>query len=169
LFEFHASASDLALTPAPLAPPDRDRLAKAYTMGFGWTGSVPVMYAGNSLSGGALDFLFGTNERCAIAYHVVTLIKRDEPDGKAAMIQFVDRGTATTANNVRAIRYVTAQLLAAGCFSVVMLDTGTLHRGALVRAGYLPTPRKVYFVMIAQRELLESLGPVSTPYFIDMY
>ena len=169
LFEFHASSSDLAVTPVPPMPPDHNRLANACTMGFGWTGSVPVMYAGNGPSGGTFGFAFGANERCAIAHHVVTLIKRGEPDGKVGVIQFIDRGTATVASNVRAIRHVTARLLTAGCFAVLILDTGVLPRRALLCARYVPTPRKVSFDISGQRERLESLGSLSTPYFIDMY
>jgi GNAT superfamily N-acetyltransferase len=166
---FQASSSDLAVTPVTPMPPDHDRLASACTMGFGWTGSVPVMYAGNGPSGGTFGFAFGAKERCAIAYHVVTLVKGGEPDGKAGMIQFIDRDTASVASNVVAIRHITARLLTAGCFAVFMLDTGVLPRRALLRARYVPTPRKVAFDISGPRERIESLGSLSAPYFIDMY
>jgi hypothetical protein len=169
LFEFRASRRDLDVAGVPPSLPENARLATAYAMGFGWTRSVPAMYAGEAPSGGVVGFTFGDGERCAIAYHVMTMMRTGEPDARVGVIQFIDRDTASTANVVRALRHVTARLLADSCISVALLDTGVIPQSALFGARYFPTPRKLTPYVTARRELVDSIGTLSGPYFIDLY
>ena len=171
LFAFRPSADEKgrALVPAPLA--DARDLEQRFTLGFGAGTSVAQMYppATSDDSSGTVGFEFGSSQRCLISYHVLTLVKPGLPDGRLGMLQFVDPQGTSPANLVRALRTLSAALIARGCFTVIYLNAGTLPTHVLLRAMFLPTPRTLCFEFTGRREAVEPFRDLRPPFFVDMY
>jgi hypothetical protein len=99
----------------------------------------------------------------------MTLAKHGLPDGRIGIVQFVDSDDATQSDLVAALRSLAAELFDAGCFTLLALDTGAVPRRVLLRARFVPTPRKVCFEIAGRRDVLEPFRALPRPYFLDLF
>lgn len=169
LFEARPARAPVVPVDDP-AVPDREDLARRFTIGFGFGGSVDAMYPSPARpSAGRRAYHVRRGRRCLLAYHVITLAKRGLPDGDVGVLQFVDAGDATASELVAALRSLQAELFAAGCFTVLALDTGVLSKAVLLRARFVPTPRRVCLEIAGRRADLDPFRSLPRPYFLDLF
>ncbi len=172
LLQFHPTARDLR------APARRVALAEVYrepprdlswAIGPGLSASRMYSDPCDPASAGTFVFDFGPRARCFVTYHVNTLARAGMPERRAGIVQLVHPGTAGRAEVVRALRYVNAWLLDAGCIFTMHLDGGSVPRSSLLAAGFIPTSREVCFTAMGRREAVEALQPLTPPYFSDVF
>jgi hypothetical protein len=127
---------------------------KSSSFRFDLTKSIQTMYQGkNDNLGGTWRYCFKGARSCEISYSCFIGAKEGLPDIKIAHIQRIDQGDTEDKEMVAALRDLTNLLFEKGHSLVMTHHTGMVDTLTLVRSGYLPSDRKMSFMMVSDRQI----------------
>jgi hypothetical protein len=140
----------------------------SFAVGFAPDRSLPLMYAsftGESASELSVSLPEGS---CSCAYHYLDVMRPGLPDKRMCQIQLINRGNLDDASLLRAVRTLNDRFFGSGSICAFFANSCELPSSVLLRAGYLPTDRKVRFAIRGPADLIASLGQPRGKWYVDI-
>lgn len=147
-----------------------------YAVAFEPEASLVAMYAASAVeSARELRIEFPGPKAGSVSYHLLEVMRPGLPDRAMAQIQMIQPGAAAPGlaplgnrELVDALRLVNARLFRAGAICAFLVNSTGLATRVLLRAGFLPTERKVRVALRGPRALINSLGELDGRWLVDI-
>jgi GNAT superfamily N-acetyltransferase len=120
----------------------------------------------NDMSGTTrVEFATGS---VTIAWDAPVLVREGLPSRRVAFLQLIQNHGATRAELITALRHMNETFLASGCLSTCVTQCDQVPSTVLLRAGFVPTTRRVRFAVWGPNTLVESIPTLDGTGYIDL-